>query len=427
MKTFSQVLTVLAALSILLSACGTPQPSGGVAQSSLKRVADPNVPADDLSALVQGNNAFALELYRSVESQTGNLAFSPYSISIALAMPYAGARGTTESQMAGTLHYTLPQEQLHPAFNKLDLDLAAEAKPSSGSEQPLQLKIANAMWAEQTFSFLQSYLDTIASNYGADVRLADIIHNPDGVRQEINNWVSQQTNDKIQNLIPPGAMDDMTRSVLVNAIYFKADWQEQFDPNDTKDAPFHLLDGTQVQSKMMSEQIGGAPYASGVGYQAIELAYEGNTAAMDLIVPDAGQYRQFESSLDAQKLDSILKSMQPATVRLAMPKFSFRSNFDLGGTLSELGMPDAFDPNRADFSGMTGKRDLYIGKVIHQAFVAVDEKGTEAAAATAVTMQTMAIPVEPLTLTVDRPFIFAIRDLQSGQILFLGRVLDPTK
>src|SRR5512142_414699 len=202
MKTFLEILSVVAALSLVLSACGSQKPSASLAQSSLKRVADPAVPKHDLSALVQGDNALAHDLYQSLRSGEGNLAFSPYSLSLALAMPYAGARGNTEAQMAQALHYTLPQDRLHPAFNRLDQDLAQEGKGSSGSEQPLQLKIANAVWAEQTFSFLQSYLDLIATNYGAGIELADFVHNSDAVRQQINDWVSGQTNDKIKDLIP---------------------------------------------------------------------------------------------------------------------------------------------------------------------------------------------------------------------------------
>ncbi len=427
MRNFVEILSAVLALAILLSACGPSRPSASLAQSSLKRIADPAVPASDLSALVQGDNAFALDMYHSLRSSNGNLAFSPYSLSVALAMPYAGARGDTEKQMAQALHYTLPQDRLHPAFNRLDQDLAKEGQPSSGEAEPMQLKIANAVWAEQTFSFLQSYLDLIAQDYGAGIRLADIIHNADGVRQQINNWVSQQTNNKIKDLIPAGAMDDATRMVLVNAIYFKADWSNEFDPSNTQDVPFTLLDGTQVTSKQMSDHFSGVPYSSGDGWQAIELPYVGDTAAMDLIVPDAGRFQNFESSLDAQKLNSIIGSMQPVAIQLAMPKFSFRSTFDMGGTLAGLGMADALDANLADFSGMTGKRDLYITKVVHRAYIAVDEKGTEAAAATGIVMGLTSIMIPDKQLTIDRPFLFVIRDVQSGQILFLGRVMDPTK
>ena len=426
MKPVLEVLSVVTALSVLLTACGAATPSSSVARSSLNRVQDPAVPQDDVATLVQGDNAFALDLYQSLRSEDGNLAFSPYSISLALGMAYAGARGSTETQMAQALHYTLPQDRLHPAFNRLDQDLMEEAKPASDNEQPLQLKIANAVWAEQTYSFVQAYLDLIARNYGAGVQLADFVQNYEAVRQEINDWVSKQTNEKIKDLIPQGALDKMTRMVLVNAIYFKADWLDQFDPNDTKDQPFHLLDGSQVTSKMMTNTIS-VPYASGDGLQAVELPYAGETAAMDIIVPDEGHFKDVEAGLDAQKFDSIINALQSTQLQVGLPKFSYRSSFSLSSSLSAMGMPAAFDGNQADFSGMTGNRDLYISEVLHQAFVAVDEKGTEAAAATAVIMRATAAMEPPKQLTVDRPFIYVIRDLQSGQILFVGRVLDPTR
>jgi serpin B len=426
MKALLEALSVVGAFSILLTACAVA-PSAGVAHSSLKRVEDPTVSSSDEAAVVQGNNAFAVDLYGTLRAGDANLAFSPYSLSVALAMPYAGARGNTEAQMAQVLHYTVPQDRLHPAFNRLDLDLTKESQPGSASEQPLQLKIANAVWTEKTFSFLQNYLDLIAQNYGAGIELADFLNQSDAERQHINDWVSNQTNDKIKDLIPAGALDSSTKMVLVNALYFKADWRNPFDPKDTQDAPFNRLDGTQVTTKQMSGQRFGIPYASGDGYQAVELPYENNSAAMDFIVPDSGKFQDFQASLDSQKLQSILASMQPATLEIALPKFTFRSSFDLGAKLRDLGMTDALDPNRADFSGMTGQRDLYITKVLHQAYVAVDEKGTEAAAASAVIMGPTSAMLPPEKLIIDRPFLFLIRDLQSGQILFFGRVLDPTK
>ena len=426
MKQFPAVVSAIAALSVLVSAC-SPGASASIAQSNLRRISDPAVPSSDMSALVQGDNAFALDLYAAVRAADGNLAFSPFSISEALAMTYAGARGTTESQMAQALHYTLPQDRLHPAFNQLDQDLSTEGKATADVKTPLQLNIANAVWAEKTFSFLQSYLDAIARNYGAGIQLADFINQREAVRQQINDWVAKQTNDKIKDLIPAGALDAYTRMVLVNALYFKADWQSPFDPANTSDGPFHLLDGSQVQAKMMSDEFGGVPYAAGDGYQAIELPYAGNMAAMDLIVPDADSFQKFENDLTQAKLEEILETMQPTGMQLSMPKFTFHSSFDLGEKLAALGMSDAFSADRADFSAMTGKRDLYITKVLHQAYVAVDEQGTEAAAATSVIMGLTAARIPDQTLKIDRPFIFVIRDLGGGQILFIGRVTDPTK
>jgi serpin B len=421
---FLKGATVLTVLFLLLSAC---RPSANIAKSDLQRNTSPNVTSDDIHELTDDNNTFALDLYQSLRARDGNLIYSPYSISLALAMTYAGARGETESQMAQTMHF-LPQNKLHSALNALDLELAKRGEAGSKAETPLQLDIANAVWAEQTFAFLKDYLDGIAQNYGAGIQLADFIHEHEAIRKEINGWVSNKTNDKIQDLIPEGVLDPSTKMVLVNAIYFKADWMYQFDPNDTNDAPFHLLNGSDVQVKMMSQGLFGIPYVQGSGYQAVELPYQGETAAMDIIVPDEGNFREFESTLDSQKLNEIVSSMQPSDgLELGLAKFSFSTDFDLKERLTVMGMSDAFDPDRADFSGMTGGRDLYIDTVLHKAFVAVDEKGTEAAAATAVIMAPTSAMLPDVTLTIDRPFIFVIRDLPSGQLLFVGRVLNPVE
>ena len=419
-----KISVLSAGLSLLLSAC-VPSTSVSIAKSDLQRVTAPDAPPDQIQALVENNNIFAFDLYRSLQAQDGNLFYSPYSISLALAMTYAGARGATESQMAQTLHF-LPQDQLHPAFNALDLQLAERGKAASDEETPLQLNIANAVWAEQTYPFLQSFLDTIALNYGAGIRLADFINQYEAVRKEINSWVSDQTQDKIKDLIPEGVLDTNTRMALVNAIYFKADWLHPFDADSTRDAPFHLLDGSEVTVPMMNQGTF-IPYAKGDGFQAIELAYQGETAAMDVIVPDEGRFEEVESSLDYETASDVLGSLQPTSVSLGLPKFKFESAFGLADQLKALGMTDAFDPDQADFTGMSERNDLYISAVVHKAFVAVDEKGTEAAAATAVIVGVTSAPLFDVTLTIDRPFIFLIRDIPTGQILFVGRVLNPAQ
>jgi len=420
LKIFSLVL----ALSITLAAC-TPSASLSMSKSGKSRVTNPTIDKDSISNLVDGNNAFALEMYNSLRAETGNLILSPYSISLALAMTYAGARGETESQMAQVLHFA-PQDQLHPSFNALDLALEKDPTNSSKDQQPLKLNIANAVWSEQTYPFQQDFLDTIALNYGAGIHLADFIHQAEPARKEINNWVSDKTEDKINDLLQQGTVGSDTRMVLVNAIYFKADWLTQFDANSTGDAPFYLTDGTQVTAKMMNAGVY-VPYLQGSGYQAVELAYAGETAAMDIIVPDAGSFEAFDSSFSKETLDQILSRMQPTSVALGLPKFEFTKDFGLSNTLASLGMTNAFDPNLADFSGMTGNKDLFIGDVIHKAFVAVDEKGTEAAAATAVIMRATSAPMFDVNLQINRPFIFIIRDTVNGQILFVGRVMNPVQ
>jgi serpin B len=427
MSRLTEYASFLAAFSLLLGACGVPAaPSGGIARSERPRMTSPDVPQTDQQALVEGNNAFAMDLYQALRGGDENLFYSPYSISLALAMTYAGARGETESQMAGVLHFDLPQAQLHPAFNALDLELGKRGEAQTEGQVPLQLDIANGVWAEQSYPFRQDYLDIIAENYGAGIRLADFIDQAESVRREINNWVSDQTNEKITDLIPAGALDELTRMVLVNAIYFKADWAVPFDKDSTYEQAFHRPDGSVIDVPMMHQGMH-IPYASGDGYQAIELSYQGNTAAMDIFMPEAGYFEAFEASLDTTRLNASLDEMQATGVELALPKFSFTEAFNLSTPLKSMGMTAAFDPMAADFTGMSEARDLYITDILHKAFVAVDEKGTEAAAATAVILGTTSAPAYEIQLTVDRPFIFLIRDRPSGQILFAGRVMNPAQ
>jgi serine protease inhibitor len=423
MKSLTKILAPLLMLSIILASCTA---STSMAVSNKDRISNPTIPEGNLKTLVDGNNAFALDIYQALHSESGNLILSPYSISLALAMTYAGARDQTEVQMAHILHFSPSQSQLHPAFNSLDLTLEKSPENFEENQQPMTLNIANAVWAEQTFSFQQDFLDTIALNYGAGVHLADFINKYEPARQDINNWVSDQTQKKIKDLLPENLVNTDTRMVLINAIYFKADWLAQFDANSTSDAPFFLLDDSQVTVKMMYEHMS-IPYIKGDGYQAVELPYAGDTAAMDIIAPDAGTFEAFESSFDKEAYDATLSGMQSTTVELGLPKFTFTRDFNLSEVLGGMGMPDAFDPDLADFSGMTGKKDLYIGNVVHKAFVAVDEKGTEAAAATAVIMMPASAIESPMVLEVNHPFIFIIRDLINGQILFIGRVLNPAQ
>ena len=425
--TFSNLFTVFILLAIVLSSCGTQLPvsQSGMAQSSLQRITSPNVPGSDSQTLVDGNNAFAMDIYKALRSTNGNLILSPFSISLALGMTYAGARGETEAQMADALHFDLPQEDLHPAFNALDQELAARGEAGPDEVEPFQLNIANSIWAEQSYPFLQEFLDLIASNYGAGIHLADFINQFDSVRKEINDWVYNQTQEKIKDLLPQGTLDTDTRMVLVNAIYFKADWLDQFSADDTIDSPFHLLDGTDVTVSMMNQETF-APYHAGDGFQVVELPYAGDNVVMDIIVPHDGSFEMIESSLDSDLLAETLNGLQPTSVKLSIPKFTFESEFNLSDTLKSMGMTDAFDPNSANFTGMTDRNDLYISDVVHKAFVAVNEKGTEAAAATAVIVRATSAPLFDVTLTIDRPFIFIIRDKPGGQILFIGRVLDPS-
>ncbi|MEY2817409.1 MAG: hypothetical protein RL275_872, partial [Chloroflexota bacterium] len=410
-----------ALVSILLSACnGGP---AGTAQSTRAREKNPTVSESDLKTLVDGNNAFGLDLYQTLRSQDGNLILSPFSVSLALAMTYAGARGETETQMADVLNFG-PQDQVHNTFNALDLALEESPIVLDKDQEPMQLSIANSVWAEQTFTFLPDFLDMLSVNYGAGIQLMDFINSPDPSRKIINQWVSDETKDKINNLLPENSITSDTKMVLVNAIYFKADWLSPFDANDTYDSSFKLLDGSEVTVPMMGQQLY-IPYFVGDGYAVAELPYAGESAVMTLLVPDEGRFEEIEAQVDGAMFNEALANLAPADVTLRMPKFEFESPFNLSDALIEMGMPLAFDENRADFSGMTDQQDLYIGNVIHKAFVAVDEKGTEAAVATAVVMEGATAMMPENVLTINRPFLFFIRDVETGQILFIGRVLNP--
>jgi serpin B len=423
MKRISALLGYVLMLSALITACGSPG-LGNMAISDKNREENPLRLEGDVQSLVNGNNAFALDIYHSLRSGGGNLILSPYSISLALAMTYAGARGETEAQMADVLHFAQGQTPTHNSFNALDLGLAQRGEGKDKDQEPMKLNIANAVWAEQTLPFQQEFLDTVAVNYGAGVHLADFVNEFEPARREINSWVSDRTEDRINDLLPEGILNAYTRMVLVNAIYFKADWLSPFDADSTDDEPFHLLDGSTVETPFMNDDLF-IPHAQGDGYQAVELAYAGQTAAMDIIVPDEGRFDEIESALDHEMLNTILNGMQEKSVSLSLPKFEYDASFNLSDTLKGMGMTDAFDNDLADFSGMTGQKDLYISDVVHKAFVAVDEEGTEAAAATAVIMELTSAMLPENVLTIDRPFIFVIRDTVSGQILFVGRVLNP--
>ena len=256
----------------------------------------------------------------------------------------------------------------------------------------------------------------------------DFKGNPEASRQAINDYIAQKTEQRIKDLIPSGAIDPLTRLVLTNAIYFNAAWLHPFEKSLTKDAPFTRLDGSEAQVKMMALPGEGLQYGKGEGYQVVALPYEGGKLSMLILVPDEGKFSDVEQGLDAARLDAVLKEMHPAQVTLGLPQFRMELQFELGKVLASMGMKDAFVPDAADFSAMDGSRTLYISEVVHKSFVKVDEAGTQAAAATAVMMRaSSAMLDEPVNLTIDRPFIFLIRDEPTNTLLFAGRVLDPAK
>ncbi len=419
------ILALLAACSASAGGGGSGQQS--IAQSDKPRNANPTVSSADLAQLAADNRTFAFDLYQQLRAAPGNLFYSPHSISVALAMTYAVAAGTTAGQMAQALHLNLPADRLHPAFNALQFALASREKdPNNPKQTNFQLNVVNALWGQTGYTFLPAFLDLLATNYGAGMRLLDFKANPQAGRQVINDWVAKQTADKIQDLIPPSALDANTRLVLTNAIYFNAQWLSQFQETSTQPGPFTLLDGNQVSAPMMNISKMFAFY-QGSGVSAVEMPYVGGQVSMVLIVPDAGKFASFEQGLNAAQWDKISAGLKYNQVNLSMPKFKFSSEFTLNDALAKLGMTDGFTPGKADLSGMDGSHNLFISKALHKAYINVDEKGTEAAASTAVAIGLTSIPANPVDLKIDRPFLFLIQDKPTGAILFLGRVTNPVK
>ncbi len=403
--------------------CTDPSTAGCIVASEKQRVVEPSVTAADRRALAEGNTAFALDLYKEVGGEPGNLFYSPYSISTALAMTYAGARGETEQQMAAALRFTLPQERLHPAFNDLDLALASRGKGAAGQDgEGFRLNVANALWGQVGTSFEAPFLDVLAESYGAGMRVVDFVKEPGESREIINGWVAERTEDKIKDILPEGAITPDTRLVLTNAIYFNAAWELPFEEEQTAPSDFTLADGSTVSVPMMNNTAQ-TSYGEGDGYAALEMPYDGGELSMVLVLPS--DLAAFESGLDAARLEGVLGSLGTRSVSIAMPKFKIESNLGLVPPLEELGMPIAFSGD-ADFSGINGQGGLAISDVIHKAFVSVNEAGTEAAAATAVVIGETSAP-EPASIRFDHPFLFFIRDNATSAILFVGRVADPSK
>ena len=415
------------ALVILQMALGITQAEDfDVAKSNKARDLSSSVDQDDLAELVEGNTEFAVDLYHKlIEKETGNLFYSPHSMSLALAMTYAGARNITEQQMSNTLHFTLPNDLLHKAFNGLDLELSNRGEDSDSQDgKEFRLNIANAVWGQKDYSFLTSFLDLLAENYGAGMRLVDFYNAPDDSRITINNWVGNVTEEKINNLIPPGAITALTRLVLTNAIYFNAAWSFPFQEELTNDGIFYLGDGSQITAPIMS-QTEYFNYTDGDNFQAIDLLYDGNEISMLILLPSSNSFVEFENSITPAKLTSILNNLSMHNIKLSMPKFNYKSDsISLKELLSQMGMPTAFSSS-ADFSGMDGSHVLFISDVLHKAFLSVDEAGTEAAAATAVIIELTSAPSPPIEFTINRPFIFLIRDIKTGAILFMGRIVNP--
>ncbi len=406
-----------------------PSPISGFAGSDLDRV-DPEAPADDVLAAAAANREFAADLYAALAAGNDNLVFSPTSIHLALAMAYAGADGDTAAEMAEVLHLPFEGDRLHAALNALDALIESrnlEEPPGPDDlERKVEVNTANALWGQHGFEFLAEFLDTLAANYGAGMNLVDYVNAAEQARRDINAWVAEQTNDKITDLIPEGLLGPMVRLVLTNAVYLDATWMVPFDPEATIDGPFTRLDDSTVTAEMMHAEHF-TLYGSGDGWQAIDLPYVGNQLSMLILVPDEGRFGEIEDLVPAGLFDDALDALEAGVVRLGLPKFEYRTEAGIAGVLRQLGMPSAFDPNTADFSRMTVAERLFISDVIHKAYIAVDEAGTEAAAATAIVMRATAAPIDVVELEIDRPFLYSLYDRETGTVLFLGRVLDPTE
>ena len=395
-------------------------------RSSLERIKNPSVPERDLDAVVLGNAQFAVAAYKYLTTTRDNIFISPLSISIALAQAYGGSKGKTEEEMAKTLHFYLPQESLHPVFNFLDQTLESRAYVESEEGEPFKLAIVNAVWGQKGYPFESAYLDLLALNYGAGLRIVDFMHDAEGARLRINQWVENQTYGRIKDLLGPGSITEMTRMVLTNAIYFKAGWLAKFDVNKTRDADFTLLDGSKKRVKMMfSNELTDALHAKTEDFEAVFLPYVGKQVGMFILLPAPDRFTSVEQSLDGEKLLDIIGGLRREEGTVALPHIHMEMKVSMKDVLMALGMKTPFTTD-ADFTGISQTGELYIGDVIHQTFLKVDEEGTEAAGATAVIFVSTSAPRnEPFNMVIDRPFIFAIVDMPTKAILFLGRVVDP--
>lgn len=378
----------------------------------------------NLQTVVKGNSIFGFDLYQKLKENKGNLFFSPYSISTALAMAYAGARGQTEKEMAQVLRFPLEREPLHSSFSKLRTELNAIQNKGH-----IKLSIANSLWAQEGYHFLNTFFDLNKKHYGAGLNFVNFSTKTEAARITINTWVENETQQKIKELIKQGMLGSLTRLVLCNAIYFKGDWLSQFDKKRTTDADFYISKDKITRVPLMSQK-SKFKFKDFGNFSAIELLYEGNDLSMIIFLPkEVYGLVDFEQSLIDDNVKSWIDELSKSHKReilVSLPKFKTTCEFQLAKILAEMGMPSAFSLPPADFSGMTGKKDFYIGAVIHKAFVDVNEEGTEAAAATAVVMRKVGV-IQPLTFRVDHPFVFLIRENQTGSILFIGRIIDPTK
>jgi serpin B len=429
-------ITALAVLLIVFAGCTGTAPvqpvSPTVEKTPIGQTPTPGIVTDTGStkAVADANNRFAFDLYSQLEKDkeyTGsNIFFSPFSLSSALAITYEGAKGKTADEIRSVFYFPANDTTRHEGFAGLNAGI-------NSGDPSYSLRTANALWAETTYPFLPEYVSTAERSYGAKITNLDFIGHPEDSRITINTWVEDKTEDRIKDLIPSGVINLMTRLVITNAIYFKGDWAKQFDKNKTADADFRTAPGKTVKIPMMQRTDEDAVYlyAENNDLQMLSMPYEhttGKELSMVVLLPRADNLTITEASLSADTLSALKQSATSRRVMVYFPKYTLKTRYSLPGTLGAMGMPTAFTGN-ADFSGMDGTKNLLISDVIHQAFVDVNEEGTEAAAATAAVIKMMAAPGNPEPVPVfraDHPFIFLIQDDETGSILFMGRVVNPT-
>jgi serpin B len=373
--------------------------------------------AADAASVVNSNTRFALDFYAEVSSEPGNLFFSPFSISTALAMVYAGAAEVTESELADVFHFPLEQEQLHPAYGALVASL------NRGTDLGgYELSTANGLWLQQGFPFLESFVEIPTTYYDAILETLNYAADPEGSRGRINGWVADKTRGRIEDLFPSGSITQQTVFVLANAIYFKGRWASEFDPDRTREESFKVSPDMEVRVPMM-HQTAKFDYADFNDLKVLEMPYVGEDISMILFLPETVDgLPQLEAQLTVENMTSWISSLRNGRVGVTIPKFSMTIRFRLKQVLSAMGMPSAFSAGQADFSGMTGSGNVWIDDVFHKAFVEVNEEGTEAAAATGVGGPTSGPP----GFVANHPFIFVIYDNVTGSVLFMGRVIDPS-
>jgi len=387
---------------------------------------------EGMEEVVRAHNQFAVDLYMELaRNSTENIIFSPFSIYIALSMVCEGARGETWEELKEALHFIDDNQTRRGSFAEVQNDL-------NDRKGRVEVSLANKLWSQEGMMVKEEFAGNVNDYYFAEVESQDFSGDTEGSRQEINKWVEEQTRGKIKDLLGPGSLDPSTVMAIVNAIYFSGEWETAFDKDDTKDRAFYTLGNGTVSVPMMyldpedlRKDVEFPEYMDN-DVHALELMYKGRSISMLLMLPVDGEYWEtaapekifdMEKGMSAEKLEEINAGLEPAEMPVSLPKWEFETEFTLEKTLGDLGVVKAFDPFEADFSGITNDTDLSIGEGYHKAYIKVDEKGTTAAAATALVMDEGAA----LSFDANRPFMYVIQDRETGLILFMGRVMDPSK